>query len=645
MTQHSAEAPSFSVLLNPIRDLAANWSIDVANELSKYAASLGIDLDGTSPQRLENTVPVDFAQAALLVQGSTSIYSRKVEHLYSLVYTAVSSLNQLKSNEKFARDDADGADVQSEDEFLVDQVNFLSLDDCLPEVDENQITLPQKNLPPISSLEDKTCLKQIPPMLVRHGSDAAELASAKFNMLSARSHPSGALFMPGCPPFDENLQALPEGCLLPQIEQPNETSSLHDQHNTQPTAIDFDDDGFCTPPPTAAIYDEDEVLVAVASSAKKRRNRAFSPVDRDYLDPPKRNPFLLLDPHQKIPKLDKELRVGKTYQKPRKTTAPKPYLGFLDDGMSKMELVDALLGPISRGTSIRKYLCFEGARDSYQDILRRRMTKKRLRMRSGSPTAVIFDENREMFECMEEDEDLIGMGVNTVTFDIGENDDMNGPPCPDINDEGDGGMDGLDSMEAMGVIDGIDAAASDMLQLGGGSGSPSVYQDQLRRLASSYEETCRKYMERTRGLWEQHSVDAKVAKRVESWEARIQPILDEEEQRPEFDIAAYGHRILSQFRERADKQQTKEMSMSIMFRGPDTYDVCRKFLATLQLANSYSIEIVPPSQCCVSDPTLRLIEQAGGGATPVKSRPKRVRQAGGTPLNAKRPPLRQRLDL
>ncbi|PXF44855.1 Condensin-2 complex subunit H2 [Gracilariopsis chorda] len=627
-------APSFSVLLDPIRDLAANWSIDVAKELTEYAKTLGLDLDDEASNVLENVAPVDFAQAALLVQGSTSIYSRKVEHLYCLVYTAVSSLNQLKSQKQLRQSDGDANADSDADEFLADEVDYLTLDDCLPETDNHQVSLPHRDLPPHGSVQDKTCLRQIPPMLVQHGSDALQLASAKFNMLSAHLHPSGALIMPGCPPFDENLEALPEGStnlavLYDEQSVPNEDIQLPE---VAAAGFDFDEPAYSTPPPPVAHDDDgDDVLVAVASSAKKRRGRVDFLVDREYIESPKRDPFRLLDPHENIPQLEKKLQVGKTFRKPRKTGIPKRYLAFLEDEKSDIDLAEALLGPISRGSSIRSCFCFEGARESYRTVMRQRMAKRRkMRRKASSPTGITFDEENDVLADMEEEEDLDEMRLNTVTFGADEEEEIEMPPFPELDEPG-VGMD--------------EAPITDAIPTVSGRRSSGVYQDQLHKLASSYEETCRRYLERTRGLWEQHSVDAKLAKRVENWASKIQPILDDEEKRPEFDIAAYGQVILQGVKKAQAKGGVTEIPMSRLFEGCAAYDVCRKFLATLQLANTYSIEIVPPQECCVSNPTLRLLREVQEHAkTPVKSRSKRARQAGDTPLNVRRRPLRQRLD-
>jgi condensin-2 complex subunit H2 len=75
----------FGHLLQPIRDLSQNWDIDIAAELESYLSELEqlvvtFDCGATT---------MNFAEAALLIQGSACIYSRKVEYLYSLVYQAL----------------------------------------------------------------------------------------------------------------------------------------------------------------------------------------------------------------------------------------------------------------------------------------------------------------------------------------------------------------------------------------------------------------------------------------------------------------------------------------------------------------------------------------------------------------------------
>lgn len=74
----------YAALIKPIRDLAQNWDVDIAHTLEDY-------LDELDDIRLPvaNQGNLNFAEAALLIQGSTSVYSRKVEHLHNLVFQAL----------------------------------------------------------------------------------------------------------------------------------------------------------------------------------------------------------------------------------------------------------------------------------------------------------------------------------------------------------------------------------------------------------------------------------------------------------------------------------------------------------------------------------------------------------------------------
>ena len=86
----------FAELIQPIRDLALNWDIDIASSLEDYLDELDnvrLSLDGGKSN-------LNFAEAALLIQGSTAVYSRKVEYLHTLVLQALELVSQQKASEK-----------------------------------------------------------------------------------------------------------------------------------------------------------------------------------------------------------------------------------------------------------------------------------------------------------------------------------------------------------------------------------------------------------------------------------------------------------------------------------------------------------------------------------------------------------------
>jgi condensin-2 complex subunit H2 len=80
------------------RDLAKNWDVNLAEDLENYleelgawcceSAGLGV-CHGTRAETITITFDgkhkLNFAEAATLIQGSTCVYSRKVEYLYELV--------------------------------------------------------------------------------------------------------------------------------------------------------------------------------------------------------------------------------------------------------------------------------------------------------------------------------------------------------------------------------------------------------------------------------------------------------------------------------------------------------------------------------------------------------------------------------
>jgi len=86
----------FAELIQPIRDMAINWDIDIASSLEEYLD----ELDNIRVSIEGGRANLNFAEAALLIQGSTAVYSRKVEYLHALVLQALELVSQQKSSEK-----------------------------------------------------------------------------------------------------------------------------------------------------------------------------------------------------------------------------------------------------------------------------------------------------------------------------------------------------------------------------------------------------------------------------------------------------------------------------------------------------------------------------------------------------------------
>ncbi|XP_039091902.1 condensin-2 complex subunit H2 isoform X6 [Hyaena hyaena] len=217
----------FAHLLQPIRDLTKNWEVDVAAQLGEYLE----ELDQICISFDEGKTTMNFIEAALLIQGSACVYSKKVEYLYSLVYQALDFISgkkrakQLSVRERGADGDAASSEAPQEAE---DQ--FLSLDD-LPDsranVDLRNDLAPREvlivPLLPMALVAPDEMEKNVSPLYSCQGE---VLASRKdFRMNTCTPHPRGAFMLEpvGMSPVETLLPRNQKEAERPE-EQPMEVS-------------------------------------------------------------------------------------------------------------------------------------------------------------------------------------------------------------------------------------------------------------------------------------------------------------------------------------------------------------------------------------------------------------------------------------
>ena len=82
-------------LIQPIQDLAQNWDINIADALTEYLD----ELDDVKIKFGSKTKALNFAEAALMIQGSTAVYSRKVEYLHRLVFQTLEHFANQRAGE------------------------------------------------------------------------------------------------------------------------------------------------------------------------------------------------------------------------------------------------------------------------------------------------------------------------------------------------------------------------------------------------------------------------------------------------------------------------------------------------------------------------------------------------------------------
>ncbi|KAH1164691.1 hypothetical protein KIL84_008137 [Mauremys mutica] len=168
----------FLHLLQPIRDLTKNWEVDVAAQLGEYLEELDqicISFDG-------GKTTMNFIEAALLIQGSACIYSKKAGQT-AYVHGE------------------DGTDTDVSAGPRTEEEEFLSLDDIK---DTNVVSLDMKKdhqpntvnivpLTPMALVPPEETEKKDNPLFSRKGEI---LASRKdFHMNTCTPHASGAFML------------------------------------------------------------------------------------------------------------------------------------------------------------------------------------------------------------------------------------------------------------------------------------------------------------------------------------------------------------------------------------------------------------------------------------------------------------------
>ncbi|XP_039560509.1 condensin-2 complex subunit H2 [Passer montanus] len=185
----------FLHLLQPIRDLTKNWEVDVAAQLGEYLE----ELDQICISFDNGKTTMNFMEAALLIQGSACIYSRKVEYLYMLVCQTLDCISKKKKEKLPSSLGPDGRDADAT--FTDREEEFLSLDD-IPETSQASVNMRGDQQPAAVNIVPLTPMSLVPPeegekkenpLLSRRGE---VLASRRdFRMNTSTPHACGAFLL------------------------------------------------------------------------------------------------------------------------------------------------------------------------------------------------------------------------------------------------------------------------------------------------------------------------------------------------------------------------------------------------------------------------------------------------------------------
>nr|XP_045728194.1 condensin-2 complex subunit H2 isoform X4 [Mirounga angustirostris] len=578
----------FAHLLQPIRDLTKNWEVDVAAQLGEYLE----ELDQICISFDEGKTTMNFIEAALLIQGSACVYSKKVEYLYSLVYQAldfISGKKRAKQLSSVRENGASGDTSSTAPQEVEDQ--FLSLDD-LPDSRANvdlRNDLPPREvlivpLLPMALVAPDEMEKNVSPLCSCQGE---VLASRKdFRMNTSTPHPRGAFML-------EPVGISPMETLMPRNQKEPERAE------EQPMEVSV-----CSPVPVVNVSqepgaspegpmpggggeDEDaegaaELPEATAPEGPKEPQEPRSPQQSAAQPSPcmlreREEPAPLMketpDPWQSLDPFDsldsKPFKKGRPYsvppcveevpgQKRKRKGATKlqdfhqwylaAYADHADSRRSRRK------GPSFADMEVLYWKHVKEQLETLRKLQRREMAERWL----PRPEEGLWPVEDQLEDSLED--------LGTAADDFLEPEEYAEPQ---------------------------EAKPGEAAELAEAMPVSLSYEELVRRNVELFIATSQKFVQET-----------ELSQRIRNWEDTIQPLLQEQEQHVPFDIHTYGDQVVSRF-----SQLNQWCPFAELVAGQPAFEVCRSMLASLQLANDYTVEITqqPGLEAAVDTMSLRLL--------------------------------------
>lgn len=586
---------------------------------------------------------MNFAEAALLIQGTSVIYSRKVEYLYALVFQTLAHLSnqnhlvkaQGDPNDPAQQADGDAGDNSEADGGHVDLSNPLPLFDQLPEA---------KNIS-LKRTGSKTHPPQIGPKGKRrpqHSKNNIQAAIAlmgslvpderdhgeTFKLLSCALHPSGVLLLD-----DASKSYLSsEQQKLNDHEDPTSgvmvrSSAIDEVFEADgDVAMDAEDSGdvdFGAPEGDTEEDAEDHTNNESDEplSQEVQSNPVGPEVDQTIpLEPTatrpsdERDPWAPLDPYDASGSSARPFRKGRSYplRKMPKSQTP-PDVDGLDDpnfkerfffGTNRPQWTSWVWNETKEGALESKFqkkfckapLLLRSCEPMWRMEAKWRSLMRRHQARQEQSAQAILlqeaaeEEEEQQMHAMLQSSDLVA----NENEDDEEKEDQNDTGVEPDFSTGDWTSNPTHDAYLMEEDDGAYRSSSGL---------------------TTYEEICRQHIESFMKGAEKYVRETDLSKQVNDWQSKLKPILQEQDERPPFDIQLLGREILGHL-ELESKLQAQEIAeapalaknkkrknqtpttaatpipFDSIVGGRNSYEVCRLFLASLQLANNGNVELV-----------------------------------------------------
>lgn len=597
----AAEATSrFAHLLQPLRDLSKVWKIEIADELEKYTEEVA-QLIVTNPE--DGLTQLNFAEAALLIQGSTAIYSRKVELLYQLVFQALDLLAVEKGKTDSSQQPKKGkASLQAGLwSSIADTEELLTIDHLIKEgrnIDLDQSAPEQRQAPQ----------RRVPLFLMAR--DSAEKRKREFRISSCTVHQTGVYLLqesdsklldsllsdgelrsdgaPLVPAPPREVQALDERLQELLKGVPEDAAPLHETFEEpvrEVRAERFD----MQASPMGSLFGE--CFAPEFPSAPSTASR--------LVPLPASDPWALLDEHASIG-TDVPLQVGRTS---KRLNAKKllinaeglPDLGNLSStveedvatssssawslaplmaaGNPVESLFLAVAGHLKSGSRCETQRAnFGPAWLEFEDLFaaavgKRRQQKVRSAGIVGTAVAALEGTQTPAFDPADVSDDE---GIMAVT-------PLRAPGTPQFND----------------ALTPLPAEFEQDLRHQEHRKEVAALENMIQDAQQKYEMTIRQHLQ----VMQKGALDFDNRKfpqlyaNVRHWQEQLEPVLKDFESRPDFNIESYSSKFLTKMSS-LKKSETESVPFSRLVHGQPRWEVCRRFLTCLLLTNQGNTDIL-----------------------------------------------------
>ncbi|DBA99076.1 hypothetical protein WJX77_009045 [Trebouxia sp. C0004] len=553
------EDNKFAHLLQPIRDLAANWDINIANELEDY-----LDVLESVTFSFEGGPNLNFAEAALLIQGSACVYGKKVEYLHTLVYQALEFIAEKKRRASKALSSQQEAD----NDDLDDEQQFLNLDDVLEEgtaidMDQTSTTaIPAAVRPPAALLALESTSSAT-------GGDGD---AGNYRIASCSMHHSGALLLEA-----RDGEFLDEQLCCSNIAASTHLQQPHQQVRAMPEDISHDAmdmgnaEGYDGAEGCSHDFDDcgDQPQYLLQSDSSQQ---AAQPQEEEE----EFDPYAPLDPHSKGTLPIKPFKKGR---KPTRRKRPKQ-ADALDVGALGCTL-GSIPPPTVSGCTFAEFNYALKLLQSSRQAEPREVATTRGHKEAQLRSAFTREEAAAGCADLDDVEDFAGGYVSGGMSDRGSEPGHNFP------------QDSMAELDEWAEL----AGASDRAFASNG---PPADGDAD---SMSYEELCQAHIEAFIQAAAATEVQTELASRVSNWRHKIQPLLDEQDARPAFDIHLYGDQVLDKLARLSCRDPDHPVELQASMAEPVGFEavadegsqaeVSRLFSAMLQLINNGNIQIFP----------------------------------------------------